>query len=36
MQAIKILPEVIEITKLLGANHIASEVEQIVNGDYNE
>jgi len=35
-QAIKILPEVIEITKQLGANHIASEVEQIVNGDYNE
>ena len=36
LQAIKILPEVIEITKQLGAEHIAAEVDQIVNGDNSE
>ena len=35
-QEIKILPEVIEITKQLGAEHIAAEVDQIVNGDSSE
>lgn len=36
LQAIKILPDVIEITKQLGAEHIAAEVDQIVNGDSSE
>ena len=35
-QAIKILPKLIEITKQLGAEHIAAEVDQIVNGDNSE